>query len=157
MRLGRNDSALESIPLRLMIVAVVATMSVIPAARALGTLEDKQFMSRAAEQLERIIERAEGVAMMGPWNVATVELDFTSSGGLRLDRLVIGDAASGTNMSAVVLWLSSGGCIIRTCTEPPAWLRAQNGGALTVTGPSLVLRLSFQLESGIEYVLAEAL
>lgn len=158
MSLQRDEAGLETILLRLMIVAVVAALSIIPASEALGALEDKQFLKAAGEQLNLIRAKAEQLAMEGPWNVATLSLDFRGGGdGLRFERVVIGDSADGTNMSSVVLWLSNGACMVRSAAEPPAWLRADDGGALEITSPVFALRMSCHLEDGVEYVLVRAL
>ncbi|OGS42895.1 MAG: hypothetical protein A3K67_06315 [Euryarchaeota archaeon RBG_16_62_10] len=156
MRIRSDLDGLESLPLRLMIVAVVATMSVVPAATMLETLQAKEFMNRAALQLEKIVSAVQVLAIEGPGGVRTLSLEFGSQGELRFRGLVMGDDQGGPNMSSVQLLLSNGARMVRTSSEPPVWLRDASGHGLTVSAPACDLRLSAVLEDGLLSIVAEA-
>lgn len=157
MALAWDEHALESIPLRLMIVAVVATMSIVPASEALHILEYKRFLADANEQLGMLIGEAERLAMEGPWNIVTLRFDFTASVSPRFEALVVGDSAGGANMSSAVLVLSDGARIVRCADEPPVWLVSASGGPLVLSSPVFSLRLRCEILDGVERVTLEAL
>jgi hypothetical protein len=75
MRLKLDIGALESLPLKLMIVAMVACMSVIPAGQALDELRDRDYVARAKLQLETVISAAQMLMIDGPGGVRTLRLD----------------------------------------------------------------------------------
>lgn len=119
MRRLRNDTGgLESLPLKLIIVAVVATMSVLPASQALSGLENREFARRAQIQLDLVVRTAQVLAVQGPGNVRTINLDFTTNGKLSFERITIGDRVGGANSSSCVLVLSNGARMIRVATDP---------------------------------------
>src|SRR5512137_3042702 len=113
MSITKDCSGLESLPLKLMIVAIVAALSILPAADALSTLKNRDFLQRAESQLARIAATAEGLAISGPGNVRTISVDLSSDGSTRFYQLVLGDDADGSNASALVLELSTGSRMIR--------------------------------------------
>ncbi|MGQ9587685.1 MAG: hypothetical protein ACUVT7_04800 [Thermoplasmata archaeon] len=156
MRLHENCSGLEAIPLRLMIIAVVASLSIVPAADMLQNLKNREFVRRAVLQLEDVITTAEVLAIEGPGGARTLALDFRGDGHLRFRALHIGDADGGPNMSAAVLRLSDGAAIIRMTDTPPVWLRSADGESLEITSPVLELRMCGTLEGQTFYVLVEA-
>jgi hypothetical protein len=145
MRLSRDDRALESLPLRLLIVAAVAAMSVVPAADALETLQDRDFLSRAGLMMDKVVHAAQMLSMQGPGASVTVELDLTSEGGLRAVRLVIGDEPGGAYASAVVLELSSGARMVRQALDPPTSMTSVFGHGLDVGSQRLSLRMEARL------------
>ena len=155
MRLKRDDSALESMPLRLMIVAVVVSMSVIPASEALETLRNGDFIRRAETQLDVIISTAEVLAIEGPGGTRTIELDFSSEGSLRFQSMVIGDYDDGPNASAVVLRLSNGGTIVRSADDPMVTMSSGGPAGLFIASSSCRLRLSCELADTCPRVLVE--
>jgi len=157
MKLSKDPGAVETIPLRLMIVAVVAALSVLPAAQALETLKTKEFLARAAQQLDSIIEVAEVLSIEGPGSVRTLSLDFSSSGHLGLERLSIGGEAEDANSSSVVLELTNGGKLVRTLSHEEIPISASEGGPVVVWGARFDLRMSAEFEDGTIWILAEVL
>lgn len=157
MSLRDDDSALESIPLRLMIVAVVVSMSVVPASEALGTLRNGDFIRRAEAQLEVITSMAEVLAVEGPGGTRTVELDFSSAGSLRFQSMVIGDSEDGPNASAVVMRLSNGGTIVRTADDPPVAMSTLGYLGLFIGTPSCCLKMSCEMADAYPRVLVESI
>ena len=155
MRIRSDCSALESIPLRLMIIAVVAALSVVPAAEALETLESKDFVRRAVLQLECVISTAQVLAIEGPGSVRTVLLDFGGGGSVRFDSISIGDREGGSNMSSAILTLSSGARIVRSASDPPVCMRSPEGHAVHLETPAAKLRFSCELLNATWYVLVE--
>jgi len=155
MRLREDFSALESLPLKLMIVAVVVSLSVVPAAEALGNLRNKDFVNRAGAQVEMIADSAQELMMEGPGGVRTLSLDFSGKGSLRFESIAIGDWEGGRNMSSVVLSLRNGAHIIDIIDDPPTWLRGPDGGPVDVRDTSFELRLTCSIEGRSAYVLAE--
>lgn len=145
MSLRHDRSALESIPLRLMIVAVVVSMSIIPASEALETLRNGDFVRRAEAQLDGLIATAEVLAIEGPGGVRSVNLDFRSDGGLRFLSMVIGDSESGPNASAIVLCLSNGGTMVKLAQDPPVRMSTCASSGLLIESPACCLRLSCQM------------
>ena len=155
MRLHRDCAGLESIPLRLMIVAVAASLSVIPASHALQGLENRDFVRRAGLGLEMIISTAQTLTTEGPGSVRTVSLDLRGDGSLRPDCLTIGDRAGGPNASSVVLSFDSGASIVRSATDPPAMITGAGRTALVTSSLLLDLRMSAMLENRTVCVLVE--
>jgi hypothetical protein len=155
MSIRYDHDALESLPLKLMIVAIVASLSVIPAGQALGGFRNRDFMTRAQLELESVMSAAQVLMIDGPGGVRTLHLDFGSDGSLAFDHLTIGDGRGGPNMSSVVLRLASGASLIRTATEPEVWMRSISGDSLIVDTPKCDLRLSTQLENRTAFVLVE--
>jgi hypothetical protein len=153
----RDDCrAVESLPLRLMIVAVVVGLSVLPAAEALDTFRNRDLARRAALELDEIIGVAQAMAIQGPGNVRTLAVDLRGDGSLRFDTLTIGDSEEGPNLSSAVLRFKNGAAVSRAALEPPVWLRSASGGELTVDSPLFQLRLESVLEERVLSIVAEA-
>lgn len=155
MGLRHDCSALESIPLRLMIICVVASLSIVPAAEALETLKSRDYLRRVTLQLEQIVSAAEVVGVEGPGSARTISLDFTGGGSVRFQSLALGDRPGGPNSSSAVLTLSTGARIIRTASSPPTAIRSVQGSGLAMADSEAILRLSCQLENATWYVLVE--
>ena len=145
MSISSDDDALESLPLRLLIVAAVAAMSIVPAAEALDTLQDRDFVSRAGLTMDEIIHTAQMLSMQGPGASRTVEVDLSSDGSLKAVRLVVGDDPDGAYTNALVLELSSGGRIIRIAQDPTARMASPSGDGLEVTSERFSLRMEAHL------------
>lgn len=148
--------AVESIPLRLMIVAIVVGMSILPASEALNAFRNRDLVRRAAMELDEMIAVAQVMAIQGPGNVRTLTFDLRGDGSLRFDRLTIGDYAEGANISSVVLRFTNGAIMTRSALEPAVWLRSDAGGCLTVYHALFQLRLESVLDNGVFYIVAEA-
>jgi hypothetical protein len=155
MSLRRDDAGLESLPLKLMVVAVVASLSIIPAAEALDGMRTREFARKAGLQLATVVACAETLTVEGPGNVRTISLDFSGDGAVRFSRLIIGDAKDGANVSSVILELRSGAFVIRMADQPPAWMCSSTGGGLQISSPVLDLRMSSLLSDQTEYILVE--
>ena len=155
MRLKNDRDALESLPLKLVIVAVVASLSVIPAGQALDGFRNREFANRAQLEVEKIVSAAQVLMLEGPGGVRTVHLNLENAGRLAIDRIMIGDEKGGPNMTAVVLRFATGASIVRTATSPEVWLMGPSGRTLVVSDPSFDLRLSTKLLNRTAFVLAE--
>ena len=155
MHLRDDRDGLESLPLKLMIVALVATMSVVPASQALDGFRNRDFIARAQLELESIISAAQTVMIEGPGSVRTIHLDFRGDGTMAFDSLSIGDERGGSNMSSIVMRMIGGGILARTATEPPVWITSSSIGSLTIDSPTCDLRLSAKLDGRTALVLAE--
>ena len=156
MAISDDCRAMESLPLRLMIVAVVVGLSVLPAAEALDTFRNRDLVRRAALELDEIMAAAQVMAIQGPGNVRTLAVDLRGDGSLRFDTLSIGDSEHGPNLSSAVLRFTNGAALSRSALEPPVWLRSASGGALTVGSPVFELRLESVLEQRVLSIVAEA-
>jgi hypothetical protein len=155
MPIGRDRRAVEAIPLRLLIVAVVACMSVVPAAGALQSLQDRSFLDRCTIQLETIVATAQVVALEGLGARRTVDVDLASEGPLRMSSLAIGGPWMDPHMSSAVLELSSGRRLIRQAEEPFAWLASESLDMLVVRSPVFELSLMASESEGEGLVLCE--
>lgn len=148
MRLKEDLAALESLPLRLLIVAVVAAMAVAPAAGALEALQDRDFVTRSRLAMERVVHAAQMLSMQGPGAAQTVDLDLSSEGALRALRLRVGDAPGGPYANAVVLELSSGGVFISLADDPPVSMCSSSLGGLEIAAERFSLRLEARMTGG---------
>lgn len=155
MAFGNDRDALESLPLKLMIVALVASLSVIPAGQALESFRNRDFAARAQIELETIISAAQALMIDGPGSVRTLHIDFRGDGSLCFGWLSIGDLRGGPNMSSAVLHMSRGAILSRTATEPAVWITSPSRSSLTVDSPRCDLRLSAILEGRTAFVLVE--
>lgn len=155
MRIGKDVNALESLPLKLMIVAIVASMSVIPAGQALEGFRNRDFVMRAQLQLETIVSAAQTLMIEGLGGARSTHFDFGTEGSIRFGSLSIGDSRGGVNMSTVMLRLSGGANIIRTASEPPVWMMGKTGATLSVHTPMFDLRFTAQMDNRTTYVLVE--
>ena len=155
MRLCHDRAGLESIPLKLMIVAVVTSLSVLPASHALQGLENRDFVRRAGLGLDMIISTAQTITTEGPGSARTISLDLRGDGSLRPDRLTIGDRVGGPNASSAVLRLGNGATIIRSATDPPAIIVGPGQTAFVTSTFALDLRMSAMLGNRSVYVLVE--
>ena len=155
MTLNRDGSALESIPLKLMIVAVVASLSVLPAAEALDGLRNRDFVRRAELQLDALMLAVQTLAVEGPGAVRTASLDFSCEGGLRFSSLTLGDREDGPCRSSVVLEFANGARMVRSALEPIVLMRSPDGCSLTVLQPVFDLRLTATMNDGASFVLVE--
>ncbi|OGS56205.1 MAG: hypothetical protein A3K60_08815 [Euryarchaeota archaeon RBG_19FT_COMBO_56_21] len=157
MKLPSDRRAVEAIPLRLMIVAVVAAMSVLPAAQALETLKTREFLARASQQLDDIVGTADVLSVEGPGSVRTLSLDFTSSGRVGFASIDVGDLLEGVNSTTIVLRLTNGGTLIRTISNEGIGISTRDGGSLHLSSARFELRMAAQYEGGVLWILAEVL
>lgn len=141
MRPSWDDRAVEAIPLRLMVVAAVAAMSVLPAAQALETMNDRDFVSRAGLLLDRVVRTAQVVCLEGPGSARTVDIDLSSDGSVRAVMLSVGDEPGGPGACAVVLELSTGAKIVRLAQSPGVAMTSPLGGSLEVRSERFSLRM----------------
>jgi len=155
MSLAGDRRAVEEIPLRLMIVAVVVAMSVLPAAQALETLKTREFIARASQQLDEIARTAEVLSIEGPGSVRTLSLDFTSSGRVEIDSFQMGGSSEGPNSTAIVLRLSNGGILVRSMSGDSLPVSAKDSQGLQTSAARFDLRVSVQYERGVTWILAE--
>jgi hypothetical protein len=156
MRLRDDADGLESIPLKLMIVSVVAAMSVVPAANALEMLRDRDFLSRATATLDRLMWTAEILSMNGPGAARTVALDFESEGEVRFSTLTLGDRPDGPNSSAIVLRMTNGLSIIRLAESPHTVIMGRDGSGLEISAEKSMLRMEACLADGVHVIMASA-
>lgn len=155
MRTGRDDSAVEALPLRLIIVAAVAALSVVPAAEALEAMHDRDFVSRAGLLLDKVVRAAQIVSLEGPGSARTLELDFSSEGSVRAVLLSIGDDPGGARSCAVVLELSTGARLVRVAESPSAAMTSSHGGCLEVSSEQFSLHMEAALGQTACIVLVE--
>jgi len=157
MRLGlvHDTRALEALPLRLLVIAIAAGLSVVPAAEALESLRDRSFLQRCEVQLDAIIGTCQMISMEGYGAVRTVSLDFRSEGRLRMASLMIGDSWAEPGMTSVVLELTSGGKMIRTASEPAVWITSADHEGLRIDSESFSLRLSVGGSSSVPVIVCE--
>ncbi len=151
-----DEDALESLPLKLLVVSVVATMSIVPAAEALKSLENREFVSRCTSQIQSLIRTCQIMSVEGPGSARTVSLDLGSRGTLRMSGLEIGGAYGRPDMCSVVLELSSGAKIIATAEQPAVWICSEEGGGLVLRSCELDLRLSCVVAPGGVCIVARA-
>jgi len=157
MPLRTDCAGLESLPMRLMVVAVVVSLSVVPAARALDSFERREFLVRAAAEVERILAVAQVLTVEGPGSARTLVCDLSGGGPVEFESITLGDRIGGPNMSCAVLRLSTGAAIVRTAHEPAIILTGPGMRPLTVTDPRFELRLSGNLEGMDVVILAEVM
>ncbi len=155
MSLSHDHAALESLPLKLLVVAVVASLSIIPAAEALEGMRTHEFIRKAEAQLAEIVACAEILMVNGPGNVRTISLDFSVDGKAGFSHLTLGDTKDGANCSSVILELRNGAHMIRTADQPSAWLSSANGSGLEISSPVFDLRMSALLLEQRPYILVE--
>jgi hypothetical protein len=139
-----------------MVVAVVASLSIIPAAEALDGMRTREFIRKAELQLATIVACVETLTVEGPGNVRTISLDFSGDGRVGFSHLTIGDAKDGANVSSIILELRSGALIIKMADQPPVWMCSSAGISLQTSSPVLDLRMSSLLSDQTDYVLVEA-
>lgn len=142
MRLSADARAIEALPMRLLVVAAVAAMSIVPAAQALQTLDDRDFLARAELVAGKVISAAQMLSVQGPGASKVLELDLSSDGGLRLSRMTVGDAPGGPCASAVVIELSSGARIVRLADDPTVAMTSDHGTGLEVSSDRPRLRMT---------------
>lgn len=155
MSIRKDDSGLESLPLKLMVIAVVASLSIVPASQALDGLRTREFARKAELQLAVIASCAEVLALHGPGNIRTISADFGDQGADESFHLTIGDARNGTNASCIILETRNGRLIVKTLERPPVWLCSPEGTSLEIDSPVFNLRMSAQLADRCSYVLVE--
>jgi len=148
-----DSEGLESIPLKLIIVAVVATMSVLPAAQALSGLESRDFVRRAGVQMDRLATLSQVLTVQGPGNVRTVDLDFSSESRLAFEQFMFGDEPRGANESRVMLVLNNGGIIVRLASEPPCTICAEDRGPFVSNQATFSIRMTSVFEDNRTIVL----
>lgn len=157
MTLGSDVRALESLPLRLMIIAIVAGLSIGPAASALHALEDRNFLHRCDIELHRLICASQAVAMEGVGSARTIEVDLSSDGRLRVASVSMGDEWGGPWMSSAVLELSSGRQVIRSASEPSVWIASADLDRMVVSSERFRAWLHCDLLDGRPLVICEVL
>ena len=155
MSLRRDRHALESLPLRLMVVAIVAGLSVIPAAGALDALRDRSFLDRCSLQLNAIVSTAEVVGIEGTGARRSVEVDLSSDGALRAVELAIGGGPGEPTRSSIILELSSGRRMICQADEPFTWLASPAHERLVTSSASFTLVMSGAESEGERLVICE--
>ncbi len=155
--LASDPAGLESLPLRLMIVAIVAGLSIAPAAEALNALESRSFLQRCDFELEELVRASQAVLLEGSGSRRTVDVDLASDGALRVDAVMIGGEWGSPYMSSVVLELSSGRSLIRSANEPAVWLASSQLGRLEVRSDRFDVALAWELGDSGPVVVCEVM
>lgn len=155
MPLHADLSAVEALPLRLLIVSVVAGLSVVPAADALQTLQNRGFLDRCSIQLESIVHTAQLISLEGIGSRRTIDVNLDSGGSLRMGSMSLGDMLGGPAMSSVILELSGGQKMIRQASEPFVWLASERHASLVVESPIFTLCLTASEIDGERLVCCE--
>lgn len=155
MRISSDERAVESFPLRLMVVAAVAAMSIVPAAEGLEALRDRDFLSRAELAVDKVVRTAQLLSMEGPGAARTFGLDLSSEGSISAVRLVIGDVPGGPYASAVVLELSSGAKLVGVAHDPPAAMTSPFDIGLVVASDRFSLAMEAVMSDGACVIRAE--
>ena len=155
MRRRFGTDALESIPLKLIIVAIVASMSVVPAAQALVGLEGRELVRRAEMQLDKVVTVAQVLTVQGPGNVRTLEMDFRSGTKLSFLELRAGDRLGGPNASSAILVLSNGGIMTRIARAPECSMCSTDLTAFVAYQPLFDLRMTAVLDNRTTVVMLE--
>ena len=157
MPLVRDLYALEALPLRLLIIAIVAGLSIMPAADVLESLRDRSFIQRCELQLDTMMRTAQAISIEGLGAVRTVHLDFTSDGRLQMASLTVGDEWGKPCMTSIVLELSSGGRMVRTAMQPAIWLTSEGRDGLCIMAEAFDLRLEVASYDSVPTIVCEAL
>lgn len=153
---SRSDTqAVETIPLRLMIVGVVIALSVLPAAQALDTLRNSNFFDRALQQIEAVADAAAIISIEGPGSVRTLSLDFSSNGELRFSSLSIGGPAGSPNSTMMLLTLSNERELARTVSADGTHVCSRERSSLQISIAQFALRMSAQFEKGEFWIQVE--
>jgi hypothetical protein len=155
MSLRHDRSGLESLPLKLMIVAVVASLSIIPASEALESLRVRDFARKTETQLDLIIGTAQIVGIEGPGSARTLDLDLEGGTRMRFASLSMGDHKGGPNMSSIILRFVGGGSTVRSASNPPVWMTGLDRESLVIDTPRFRLTLSCMLDNRTCYILLE--
>jgi len=150
MMLRRRDSrAVESLPLRLMIISIVVSMAVVPAAEALDGMRAREFLRRAELQLDQVLGTVQTIYLQGPGAARTINLDFSSESRTRFSFLALGDAQGGPNASVARMVLSDGREFVRAAQETGAQVSGPDNRGLVISTERFGLRLVHVLgESG---------
>jgi hypothetical protein len=138
-----------------MIVAVVTSLSIIPASEALDGLRVRDFARKAGLQLDLIIGTAQVVGIEGPGSVRTLDIDLDGGTRMRFESLYVGDHRGGSNMSSVVLRFVGGGSTVRSASDPPIWMTGLDGEGLVIDTPRFKLTLSCMLDNRTCSILLE--
>lgn len=150
-------AGLEGLPLKLMVVSVVAALSVLPAAEALDTLRDRAFADRCAIQLDQVVSLAQTVSLEGAGASRVLRLDFRSEGALSMQSMSIGGGAGDPFTASVVLELSSGMRLFRSADEPFVWMASEELGPVVVYSEDFDLRMTAARHEGVAFVKCEVL
>ncbi len=156
VRLIADTRALEALPLRLLVIAIAASLSVVPAAEALESLRDRSFLQRCETQLDTIIGTCQMISMEGPGAVRTLLMDFRSDGRVRMASLSVGDGWREPGMTSVVMEFTSGAMMIRTASEPAVWITSEDHKGLRVNSQSFCLRVAVGNYSSLPMIVCEA-
>ena len=157
LQLRTDARAVESLPLRLLVVAVVAGLSIVPAAGALDALRDRSFLDRCSVQLRTIVSTAELVAMEGIGAKRSMRVDLTSDGTLRATELEIGGGPGEPTRSSAILELSSGRLLICQADEPFTWLASPAYERLVTRSTAFTLVMTASESEGQRLVVCEVL
>ncbi len=142
--------------MKMMIVAIVASLSIVPAAESLSNLRTRDFLNRVELQLESMISTVQQLTIGGPGGIRTIELDFTGKGKVAFESISIGDRLRGPNMSSIIVRFTNGAVLTKTSSEPPVWMRQESGQGLIVESECFDLKMSALIDGRVEYILVEA-
>ena len=154
---GGDTQAVESLPLRLLVVAIVAGLSIMPAAGALDALRDRSFLDRCSVQLQTMVSTAEVVAMEGIGARRSLHVDLTSDGALSASELGIGGGPDEPTRSSVILELSSGRRMICQADGPFTWLASPAHERLVTRSTAFTLVMTASESAGQRLVVCEVL
>ena len=140
-----------------MIVAIVAGLSIGPAAGALHALEDRSFLHKCEIELQRLICTSQAVAMEGVGSSRVVDIDLSSNGRLRMISLTIGGERGDPWMASTVLELSSGRQMIRSASEPFVWIASTDLDQLVIGSTVFRALLHYDIVDGRSLVICEVL
>jgi hypothetical protein len=150
MTLNSDSSAVEGLPLKLIITALVLSITIPASVNALQAYDRMQAQENVRNEVEHLIISARQVYLGGAGSQRVIE--FNPDGGMfyHLDWVSIGDAVGGQNESAIFYRFEDGSTKVILISNPRVALRGEGGGGVRI-GPGrhqLVLQ-SKQDSSGI--------
>jgi len=152
--LGRTRRALEGMPLKLMIMALVISLAAPAVWGALSSFQDNVVESSLRTEAERLAAAMTDTLLAGEGNVRTIQVSLPGSAARGDGHISLG-GESATDQMSVRCWLDGRRTFTAWATDPPARAIAQ-GGELTIGPGETTVVLSCVREDGSTFLRAEA-
>ena len=116
--LGKNNKAIEGLPLTMIVVMVVLAITVPLIIGSLRAYDRGRVEQEIASEIDRFISLVQLVYTSGPGNSAIIEFNAASGSMAHIDYVIFGDDLGG-NMASVIRYTIQGRAEVMTILESP--------------------------------------
>jgi len=116
--IGRDNKAIEGLPLTMIVVMVVLAITIPLIIGSLRAYDRGRVEQELASEIDRFISMVQLVYTSGPGNSAVIEFNAASGSMTHIDSVIFGDEPGGS-MASIIRYTITGRVEVMTLLESP--------------------------------------